>query len=82
MANIKDIAKKAGVSTATVSRVLNGHPYVSERSRPAVEEAIRQLNYTPNSSAVHLKRGKNRGHRRHYQAATSPSAKPRQGTRS
>jgi LacI family repressor for deo operon, udp, cdd, tsx, nupC, and nupG len=58
MANIKDIAKKAGVSTATVSRVLNGHPYVSERSRLAVEEAIRQLNYTPNSSAVHLKRGK------------------------
>jgi LacI family transcriptional regulator len=58
MANIKDIAKKAGVSTATVSRVLNGHPYVSERSRLAVEEAMRQLNYTPNSSAVHLKRGK------------------------
>ena len=33
MANIKDIAKMAGVSVTTVSRVLNDHPYVSEEKR-------------------------------------------------
>ncbi len=33
MANIKDIAKMAGVSVTTVSRVLNDHPYVSEEKK-------------------------------------------------
>lgn len=57
MANIKDIAKKAGVSVTTVSRVLNNHPYVSEEKREAVRRAIEETNYKRNLNAVHLSKG-------------------------
>ncbi|WP_435922804.1 LacI family DNA-binding transcriptional regulator [Paenibacillus sp. DYY-L-2] len=57
MANIKEIARAAGVSVATVSRVLNGHPYVSEAKRRAVEKAMEQLQYARNMNAVHLIKG-------------------------
>ncbi|BBW97368.1 LacI family DNA-binding transcriptional regulator [Geobacillus sp. FSL W8-0032] len=60
MANIRDLAKEAGVSVATVSRVLNGYPYVSEEKRKAVWEAVEKLNYTKNIQAVHLAKGKTR----------------------
>jgi LacI family transcriptional regulator/LacI family asc operon transcriptional repressor len=46
--NIYDIAKKAGVSAATVSRVINGSGSVSERSRKKVEKVMDQEGYTPN----------------------------------
>ncbi|RAK15465.1 LacI family transcriptional regulator [Anoxybacillus vitaminiphilus] len=58
MGNIREIAKLAGVSVATVSRVLNHYPYVKEEKRKAVWEAIEKLNYTRNINAVHLSRGK------------------------
>lgn len=58
MATIKDIAKRAGVSITTVSRVLNEHPYVAEEKRLAVKKAIQQLNYAPNHNAIHLVKGK------------------------
>ncbi len=58
MANIKDIAKMAGVSVTTVSRVLNHHPYVKEEKRTAVLQAIEQLHYARNQNAVHLVKGK------------------------
>lgn len=58
MSNIKAISKLAGVSIATVSRVLNNYPYVKIETRQAVEDAIKKLNYTPNSSAIHLRHGK------------------------
>ncbi|GMB08745.1 LacI family transcriptional regulator [Thermolongibacillus altinsuensis] len=58
MANIREIAKIAGVSVATVSRVLNGYPYVKEEKRNAVWEAVEKLNYTKNINAVHLAKGK------------------------
>ncbi|MEH7086027.1 LacI family DNA-binding transcriptional regulator [Neobacillus drentensis] len=58
MTNIKDLAKLAGVSVTTVSRVLNNHPYVSAEKRNAVLEAIRQSNYQQNINAVHLSTGK------------------------
>ncbi|MFH7834241.1 LacI family DNA-binding transcriptional regulator [Bacillus luti] len=58
MANIKDIAKMAGVSVTTVSRVLNDHPYVSEEKRRAVLEIVEKLNYSQNANAVHLSKGK------------------------
>lgn len=58
MTNIRDLAKIAGVSVTTVSRVLNNHPYVKEEKRRAVLEAIRQSNYQQNINAVHLSMGK------------------------
>lgn len=58
MPNIKQVARLANVSVTTVSRVLNGHPYVSEEKRKAVLEALEQVNYSRNMNAVHLLRGK------------------------
>ncbi|PEX94263.1 LacI family DNA-binding transcriptional regulator [Bacillus cereus] len=58
MANIKDIAKMAGVSVTTVSRVLNDYPYVSEEKRKVVLEIVEKLNYSQNANAVHLSKGK------------------------
>lgn len=58
MTNIKDLARMAGVSVTTVSRVLNNHPYVSKEKRTAVLEAISESNYEQNINAVHLSKGK------------------------
>ena len=54
MANIKEIARMAGVSVTTVSRVLNNHPYVSQDKRASVLRTIDELNYSRNMNAVHL----------------------------
>lgn len=55
---IEDVAKAAGVSITTVSRVLNQAPSVNPRNRTKVEEAIRKLKYKPNVSAQRLAGGK------------------------
>lgn len=47
LVRIKEVAEKAGVSVATVSRVLNQHSSVSEKTRRKIEEAINELNYRP-----------------------------------
>jgi DNA-binding LacI/PurR family transcriptional regulator len=60
MANIKDIAEKAGVSVTTVSRVLNNHPYVSKEKKETVLQAMEEYNYQPNINAVHLSKGNTR----------------------
>ena len=52
--NIYDIAKLAGVSKSTVSRVINGHTGVSEKTRIIVEKAIDEFAYIPNNSARSL----------------------------
>ncbi|SDJ78373.1 LacI family DNA-binding transcriptional regulator [Sediminibacillus albus] len=57
MANIREIAKLAGVSVATVSRVLNNHPYVREEKRHAVQQAMDSLDYRRNLTAIHLSKG-------------------------
>ncbi len=46
--NIYDVSQKAGVSIATVSRVLNGNPNVSETTRQKVLTVMRDIGYTPN----------------------------------
>ena len=51
MATIKDVARLAGVSVATVSRVINDSPKASDASRQAVQSAMEQLNYHPNANA-------------------------------
>jgi DNA-binding LacI/PurR family transcriptional regulator len=58
VANIKDIAKIAGVSVTTVSRVLNNHPYVRKEKKEAVLRAMEEYNYQRNINAVHLSKGK------------------------
>ena len=55
---IKDVAEYAGVSTATVSRVLNNHPNVSESTRKKVFKAIKRLNYIPNQGGRNLRKQK------------------------
>ncbi len=49
--NIYEIAKKAGVSRSTVSRVINGEGYVSEEARQKVMRVIEEENYVPNPAA-------------------------------
>lgn len=51
MPTIEDVAKLAGVSIATVSRVINGSGYVSEKTRYKVWKAIEELGYKPEISA-------------------------------
>jgi len=58
MATMEEIAEKAGVSQATVSRVINGHSGVSERKRKLVMEWARKLDYQPNRTAQSLKNNK------------------------
>lgn len=48
---IRDVAKLAGVSTGTVSRVLNDHPSVTDELRTRVRSVIEELGYTPDPSA-------------------------------
>lgn len=54
MASIKDVARLAGVSISTVSRVINNHPNVSDEKRKVVKKAIKELNYVPNALAQGL----------------------------
>lgn len=55
---IQDVARLAGVSTATVSRVLAKNPVVSEKTRERVMDAIQELNYLINRNASNLRRSK------------------------
>lgn len=54
-ATIRDIAKIAKVSTATVSRVINNDDRVTEKTAQIVRDAIKQCNYVPNTNARSLK---------------------------
>ncbi len=59
MANIKDVAKKAGCGIATVSRVINKSGYVKKETREKVESIIKELGYQPNEIARSMTKQKN-----------------------
>jgi LacI family transcriptional regulator len=54
VATLSDVARRAGVSEATASRVLNGRRYVAAQTRARVELAARELEYVPNRAARDL----------------------------
>src|SRR5712691_7329701 len=60
MANIRDVARHAGVSIATVSAALNDKGQVSEETRRRVWEAAATVGYSPNAIARSLRLGKSR----------------------
>lgn len=57
---ISDVARLAGVSTATVSHTINNTRYVSEETKEKVYQAIAELGYTPDASARSFRTGKKR----------------------
>lgn len=57
---IKDVAKAAGVSISTVSKVLNGHYSISEKTADHVRQIMREMNYYPSASAQSFASGANR----------------------
>ena len=57
MVSINEVAALAGVSKATVSRVINNNGYVSEKTRKKVEDVIRKTGFIPSANAVSLSRG-------------------------
>jgi DNA-binding LacI/PurR family transcriptional regulator len=65
---IRDVARKAGVSHQTVSRVINGSDDVLPDTRAAVEEAIKEMGYRPNAIARSMARGET-----HTLACISPN---------
>lgn len=59
MANIREVAKRAGVGVGTVSRALNNTGYVAEETRQKIIDAVNELGYTPNELAKQLYRNRN-----------------------
>ncbi len=56
--SMREIAKLAGVSSATVSRVINGSEAVTPETADRIRKIIAELKFVPNNSATHLKQGK------------------------
>ena len=56
---IKDLAEKTGYSVATISRVLNNHPNVSEAAREAITQAVEESGFQLNTNAKQLKQHAN-----------------------
>lgn len=56
--SMREIAKIAGVSSATVSRVINGSNLVTEETSERIRKIIQDTNFVPNKSAIQLKNGK------------------------
>lgn len=59
-ATSQDVAKRARVSIATISRVINGYPHVSPQVRRRVLRAVKALNYQPNRTAQRLRAKRSR----------------------
>ena len=58
--NMRSVALRAGVSSATVSRVINGSPEVKEETAQRVRRAIQELDFIPNPIATTLKYGRSK----------------------
>ena len=58
MVTLRDVAREAGVSIATVSRVLRGVGYRDEETARRVEAAAQKLNYIADATAQHLRKGR------------------------
>lgn len=58
MVTLKDIGNRLGLSPTQVSRALGGYPDVSDQTRQRVEDAVRQLGYRPNPTALRLRSGR------------------------
>ena len=52
--NIRDVAKTAGVSVATVSKALNGYPDINPETRARILEVANQLNYVADTNARNM----------------------------
>ncbi|EDJ7660859.1 transcriptional repressor PurR [Salmonella enterica] len=72
MATMKDVARLAGVSTSTVSHVINKDRFVSETITEKVEAAIKSLNYAPSALARSLKLNQTRTIGMLITASTNP----------
>ena len=72
--NIKEVAKRAKVSTATVSRTINNSEKVKPRTAERVRKAIEELNFYPNTHARTLVSGRSR--MLGLIIASQPSCKP------
>ena len=57
MTKISDVAEKKGYSITTISRAINDHPYVSDKTKKKIFDAMKELDYYPNNVAQQL-RGK------------------------
>ncbi len=60
MATIKDVAKIAGVSPSTVSRVIDGSDRIGDQTKERVRKAMKEVNYVPNAIAWSLARKRTR----------------------
>ena len=69
-ATLQDVAKKAGVSMKTVSRVVNKEKYVAEETRQQVLRIIEELGYVPHLQAQRLASGRTRSIVLHYPLST------------
>ncbi len=58
MVSLKDISSKCGFSVATVSKALNGHKDISEKTKKLIQQTANEMGYFPNSSARALKMNK------------------------
>ena len=58
MATLTDVAKRANVSIATVSRYINNVGFISEELKSNIECAVKELNYSPNKVAQNLSKGR------------------------
>jgi LacI family transcriptional regulator len=57
MTTMRDVARVAGVSAKTVSRVFNDDPHVTQETRERVRWAMQKLNYVPNLLAKSFRAG-------------------------